>query len=758
MVHPRGALILLFVGVGVAILAGGPLATKVLDVKKDGVWIAAGSAEGVCEGDEFEVYGPREVVYLPLLGKEEEVVVEKGAVARLAVRKVFENKALCEVVEGKRDEVKVGMTVVRVPPKQRTARNITPYIDSFSAIPTKVVPGKTVLLKCKVTDPDDKEHLFVWRATGGRLYPSQTTLPRTRWLPPARPGKYALTVVVSDRKGAKTTATITVQVVRPETPPAAYKIDAIFSTVRPPFMAVLAVDFDENGRLVLLDPKQRKLVIFDYDGVALRTTLPYGEKQRITGLRIANGRYFLSDASGCCVLVYEREEDIFKARPSLILGHPGTGNGYFSTAPVVDVGPNGRIYCLDPVQGFIQVFNSDGSFLRSIGRRGTEPDAFNRPVSICFDRRGLLYVLDCGRKEILIFKDDLFQGPLVTREPLVQPVWMYYDRVGDRLVVLDVGEGALRVLTTKGEEVGRIEGKGFGALRAWRFAVGPDGSVVVVCGGKVLLRYSLKTGSFRGAIGLVDLWPLKEIAVQPNGSFFVLFGENKIAHLTDDGWILKVFGGEGRSVGRFYDPVAMGCDSRGNLYVADDSTLLVTKFDADGNFQKRFGVKGKVRAERIDSIIDIYVRGDRIYLLQDRETYCVFVFNPDGELLARYPSRDGRIEYPAAVAVDSNGNTYIYSERPDIVRYDRSGLRAGSVTFIKRYLADIAMDNCDQIVALDEDRPFLVLIDPASGVRYLPLPANLFVSPIRVALDKFGRVYILDEDTGCVVRLRPLTE
>jgi len=759
MAHLRPALIVVLCGAAVCLFAQKPLATKVASVEKKGVWLEAGSASGVSEGDEFEVYANRKVVYLPLAGKQEEVVVEKGVVARLAVRKALENRSLCEVVEGKAADIKRGMTAVRVPPKRRIAHNIAPYVDKLTASQQIALPAQRLALRCHITDADDTEHVFIWRASGGCFLPPRTTVPETLWLAPASPGKYAITVLVRDPKGGEATATITVEVNKPQTPPAAYRIDAVFGTVRPPFLSAADVDFDQKDRLVLLDPKQRKLVIFDSDGVALRTTLPYSEKTVISGVRIAGGRYFLSVAKNYCVMVYDSETDIFKAKPTLILGHRGTGNGYFSAPPIVDVSPSGRIYCLDPKQGFIQVFNADGSFVHSIGRRGPEPDAFKAPVSLCFDRHGTLYVLDKERKEIIVFKNDTFVGPLSVAEPFVLPRWLYYDAVGDHIVVLDAGMSALRVFSTDGKEIKRIVGEGLGVLTdARRFAIGRDGSVVVVCKGGILRRYRLGGGDFHGILGAFDLWPLKNIAVQPDGSFFVLYGANRIAHLSADGWVLRVFGGEGKSEGRFIDPVAMDCDTDGNLYVADASTLLITKFNSTGDFQKRFGSRGRSRSERIDSIIDLYVRGNRLYLLQDRETYCVFVFDENGELIARYPSREGRIDYAAQVAVDSRGNTYIFSESPDLVRYDASGLRAGSVARVNFYLADMLIDNCDQIVALDEDEPRLILIDPSGGMRRLPLPKRLFSQPIAVGLDKYARLYILDEDTGNIVRLVPETE
>lgn len=67
---------------------------------------------------------------------------------------------------------------------------------------------------------------------------------------------------------------------------------------------------------------------------------------------------------------------------------------------VVDVafGPDSAIYILDGQAGEIRVFDSRGSYLRTIGRRGEGPGEFASPYGIWVDERAHLWVADEGMR------------------------------------------------------------------------------------------------------------------------------------------------------------------------------------------------------------------------------------------------------------------------------------------------------------------------------------------------------------------------
>ena len=66
------------------------------------------------------------------------------------------------------------------------------------------------------------------------------------------------------------------------------------------------------------------------------------------------------------------------------------------------VGEGGAIYVLDTGNQRIQVFGSDGRYLRTIGRRGQGPGEFQSPSSITLDHQGNIYVLDDAQMRIQV--------------------------------------------------------------------------------------------------------------------------------------------------------------------------------------------------------------------------------------------------------------------------------------------------------------------------------------------------------------------
>ena len=741
-----------------------PIVGKVSEIGAEGVVVDVGRNDGVREGTEFEVWRPQRVVYLPLSGRKgKQILVEKKVIARLVTRRALADTSVCSILSGKADELKAEMarselTVVEVEPVLKRAANVRPYIDTLTASPQRMVPSQQARIVCKVVDADDDRHVYRWSTNGGSLRPEVSLDGRCVWTAPSAPGRYTVTVEVWDPKGGVARSSVALQVLKPSREPVGYRIDAVFGYTRPAFLQASAVAFDESGNTLLVDGRQRKVVFFDRDGVPLRVSLPYAEKHRFVDILVSGGRYYLVDAAYNSVWVYDSRDAIFKANPVLKIGVRGTGNGAFAAPPRPAVAPDGRLFMLDPLQGYIQIYAADGTFLYGIGHRGADETGFRQPVALGFDRTGLLYVLDRARKRIFVLKGHTVTGSVPLQKKLVDPVDMAVDPSSGNLIVLDRGASCVRVISPSGRTLVTFGRKGgLAALsEPSSLAYHPGGFVYVICDkGKVIRRYRVD-GSFMGVKGLVKLWPLSDMAVAPDGGFYVAFGEQKIARLSDDGWVVSVFGGYGTKEGRFVQPAAMACDGEGNLYVADAGTLKISKFNRFGEFMGRFGSASSERQRRVDSIVDLYVRKGSVFLLQDRGTYFVQVFGKDGRMNAWYPSSEGRIDDPVQLAVDDAGNTYVYNYDAEIYRFDSGGLRVGGRIRLRSSLADMLVDQHGSIVALDAYEPKIVRINPASGVRRkFRLPSRFFTAPCRIGLDSAGRLFILDTETGLVVRLVP---
>jgi tripartite motif-containing protein 2/3/tripartite motif-containing protein 71 len=54
----------------------------------------------------------------------------------------------------------------------------------------------------------------------------------------------------------------------------------------------------------------------------------------------------------------------------------------------------------------VQVFNLDGKFLTQIGKQGTGPGEFKRPLGVAIDEKGNIVIVDEGNNRLQLFRSD----------------------------------------------------------------------------------------------------------------------------------------------------------------------------------------------------------------------------------------------------------------------------------------------------------------------------------------------------------------
>lgn len=77
--------------------------------------------------------------------------------------------------------------------------------------------------------------------------------------------------------------------------------------------------------------------------------------------------------------------------------------GMFLDISALAVDSGGRILVLDPKAVDIKLFDEDGSFIKTIGRKGGGPGEFSRPEALACSPAGDLFVLDGGRRILHVF-------------------------------------------------------------------------------------------------------------------------------------------------------------------------------------------------------------------------------------------------------------------------------------------------------------------------------------------------------------------
>ena len=265
----------------------------------------------------------------------------------------------------------------------------------------------------------------------------------------------------------------------------------------------------------------------------------------------------------------------------------------------VAVGPEGRRYVLDGLNGRVVVFDRGGRYVRSFGRRGFGPGEMNKAVGIGIDPKAgndaQIYVADTGNARVLVFSPQgaftrvfALDAPTGGRRP--RPTDVLPSASGVRLYVVDNGNHMVRIHLPQGDLIRTFGSRGE-AIDEFRYpstiaesAAGPI-YVVDVLGARVL-RFdgaSARPSQVSGwGVGPGKLFRPKGVAVDGRGNVFVTDSFTGLVH---------VFDGLGRSVGsldaggkplRLRTPTSLAFGPAGRLHVVETRPGRVRVLEVSG--------------------------------------------------------------------------------------------------------------------------------------------------------------------------------
>jgi len=172
---------------------------------------------------------------------------------------------------------------------------------------------------------------------------------------------------------------------------------------RPEIVRPYATTHDSTGRLLVADPGQRGIHIYDF------------EKRKYQFLKGPRGREFVSPIDVAC----DRNDDIyvsdsvrariyvFDVRGKFLRNIGGASSDSHLLRPTgMALDPKMRLlYLADTLRHQILVFGLDGSLIRVIGKRGSGPGEFNYPAALTLSK-GRLYVVDSMNFRVQAFTPE----------------------------------------------------------------------------------------------------------------------------------------------------------------------------------------------------------------------------------------------------------------------------------------------------------------------------------------------------------------
>ena len=273
-------------------------------------------------------------------------------------------------------------------------------------------------------------------------------------------------------------------------------------------------------------------------------------------------------------------------RPVLSFGQQGSSDGMFSYPWGIAVNERNEIAVTDRGNNRIQVFNSNGTHLRSFGRKGDQQGELNRPTGIAFHK--------------------------------------------DNIVVVDNGNHRVQLFSGQGEYLGQFgsrEGNLHHQLKhPHGLSIDSNGNIIVADSRNQLIKIFTNGGQFLRKIGIKGSFTYPLHCVQLNGHFVVSdSNEHCIKVFNMEGEYLHQFGKKGDGNSELERPNCLSVDKVGNLIVCDGGTNSIQVFESNGKFVTQFGRKG-IRAGEFKVPVSTAILSDGRIVVSDLNNHRIQIF------------------------------------------------------------------------------------------------------------------------------------
>ena len=260
---------------------------------------------------------------------------------------------------------------------------------------------------------------------------------------------------------------------------------------------------------------------------------------------MVNGEHV--SGSPCTVQVKPR-----KYKSVFSFGGKGSSAGMFDGPWGVAVNERNEITVTDRNNNRVQIFSSDGTYLRSFGSKGDQEGEFDDPTGIAYLNNG-------------------------------------------NIVVADTFNNRLQIFTEQGEYLTQIGGEGNVDHQfnyPWGLSVDSDGNIVVADADNNLIKIFTPSGQFLRKFG-EDLLVDPCHCIQEDQYFIVSDdGHHCVKVFNTDGDFLYRFGSEGEGDGEYKEPQCLSLDKAGHLMVCDSENHRVQVLEVNGKFLTKFGRYG----------------------------------------------------------------------------------------------------------------------------------------------------------------------
>jgi len=171
----------------------------------------------------------------------------------------------------------------------------------------------------------------------------------------------------------------------------------------------IGVALDGASNVYVSDATAKEVKVYTKDGKFLRVIGKKGEITRPAGLAVdkEGKRLYVVDIGG--VQSTEHRVRVFNAQTGqhlLDIGKRGDKDGELNLPRDVAIGPDGLLYVVDGGNFRVEVFKTDGTFVRIFGGIGNRSGQFSRPKGVTVDPANFVFVVDTAFGNFQIFSPE----------------------------------------------------------------------------------------------------------------------------------------------------------------------------------------------------------------------------------------------------------------------------------------------------------------------------------------------------------------
>lgn len=769
---------------------------RLLEVNAKGVKLNLGARGGVQVGHIYDLYREAEVYVLPLTKGKVPLVKPQKRVAQVQVYEVEPTTSLARILTRVGKSRLDPKTLIGVHNPTAAAPNREPTFtgknESFSG-----AWGSTVRIPLEVSNEADDQTIYTWSVNGGRLRYEHTTLPLNYWTPPITAGEYSLQVTVRDSANNRASQEVSVRSegIRGSGELKQFAIGRTYSGASRYGGQVTDVSFEWRNTPFILRPGVgwggKPRVVIDRPTFRSRAStfsrlIPGGRE--LSAFTVLGQSFLGGDAEdfGAVFGIDPDEKVVVRhningnwslAIPPLVIGEPdgGNGNGRFANPVDLALSKDEDLYVLDAEQRCVQVFkvsrgkSAAASFLVSFGRPGEGKHDLQRPVAMAIGRDDVVYVLDDGRKTVVVYRNwrPVAEIPVGGSEETLAGITV--DPFSDEIYVLSRSKGRVRRYSKEGQLLNEFGGPEAGVPSALeepvRIRISPTRELWVVDrNGASVVRFAPEKGTFRGRTGGIELSNSLRVAGGPDGGFAVLdTSAFKVTRFDRAGWVTARFGREGTKNGEFEEPVDLAVGATNEVYVLDAEQQRVHHFMPRGRVKVGYG-KG------FEGAVDLTAVNDRshVAVIQQREkgNFTFLTLTPK---VARTTGRDytGDLTPRFGCVTGVTGSLGGRSSRKEsalpwlwTIDDDREKLYRARQDQSPRPInhefddvSDLEAGANGQVFVVDSGNEHLVLISPSGQPTVFK--AKALDEPWDLGVDDFGHLFVFDSGNKRILELVP---